>query len=466
MLEAGPFLLPEHVQDIPSLALSNPGTQAPFPPGSGLPATRQELIAQGNDKKTISEAWGLPWNSTERFGGLAYCLGGRSLYFGGWSPRYLDTEMPTAPVGTIDAGRVWPVTVVQDLKPASSSKLQSRPVSVPPTTTSMASCTGSIASNSSRTIQRYRRPCRWRKCRTMWSKQPTTLRPGSRRNWRARRTQAFRTVSNSTLRCRFRRCKFDLVSSPLTSSAVFRSRSRPRARRSPSRHNDPLKRLDDRTELSREALAHTRLHAWRRARRFKKSTGSIPEVDSIDLSGTVAGNPNCRPLVVLAAGAMESARLALLSAGNVPNAGEMGANLMVHLRKNVIFTAALPAALGLKQQELCVLLVRCRATLGDGTPVHFHLQITASAVPAGSGAGKSDALLFQNVPDLDNVRIFSETAPGEVDVSIRAVGEMLPNPQNNAVTVPLQPADTDEYIVPRASVEIPTRRDVCAARFC
>jgi hypothetical protein len=105
---------------------------------------------------------------------------------------------------------------------------------------------------------------------------------------------------------------------------------------------------------------------------------------------------------------------------------------MVHLRKNVIFTATLPAALGLKQQELCVLLVRCRATLGDRTPVHFHLQITASAVPAGSGAGKSDALLFQNV------RIFSETAPGEVDVSIRAVGEMLPNPQNNAVTVPLQ----------------------------
>ena len=58
------------------------------------------------------------------------------------------------------------------------------------------------------------------------------------------------------------------------------------------------------------------------------------------------------------------------------------------------------------------------------------------------------------MPDLDNVRIFSETAPGEVDVSIRAVGEMLPNPQNNAVTVPLQPADNDEYIVPRASVRL------------
>src|ERR1700720_3877624 len=48
VLEAGPFTLPEHVQDIPNLGLSNPGAQPPFPSGSALPATRQELIAQGN----------------------------------------------------------------------------------------------------------------------------------------------------------------------------------------------------------------------------------------------------------------------------------------------------------------------------------------------------------------------------------------------------------------------------------
>jgi hypothetical protein len=107
---------------------------------------------------------------------------------------------------------------------------------------------------------------------------------------------------------------------------------------------------------------------------------------------------------------------------------------------------------------LCALLVRCRGEIFKGTPqatpVHFHLQITASALPAGSGAGKSDALLFQNVPDLDNLRVLSEMAPGEVNVSIRAVGEMLPNLQNNAVTVPLQPSDNDEFVVPRASVSV------------
>ena len=181
---------------------------------------------------------------------------------------------------------------------------------------------------------------------------------------------------------------------------------------------------------------------------------STPRNGFIDLTGPISGNPNRRPVVVLAMGAIESARLALLSASGVPNANQIGANFLVHLRKNVSFTAVLPAALALKDQELAALLVRCRANLADGSPVHFHMQISASALPTGSGGGRSDALLFQSVPDLDDVRIFSETAPGEVDVSIRAVGEMLPNLQNNAVTVPLQPPDNDEFVIPRGSVSV------------
>src|SRR5437870_4506759 len=83
VLEGGPFTLPEHTQDIPNLQLYPPG---PNPSASSaLPATRQELIAQNKDKAPVLDAWGLPWNSSERFGGLAYCVGGRSLYFGGWS---------------------------------------------------------------------------------------------------------------------------------------------------------------------------------------------------------------------------------------------------------------------------------------------------------------------------------------------------------------------------------------------
>src|SRR5436305_6368579 len=58
----------------------------------------------------------------------------------------------------------------------------------------------------------------------------------------------------------------------------------------------------------------------------------------IDLSVPVAGNSNRRPMAVLDAGAIESARIALLSVAGAPNGNQIGANFMVHLRRNVSFT--------------------------------------------------------------------------------------------------------------------------------
>lgn len=453
VLEAGPFALPEHVQDMPSLALSNPGTQAPIPPGSGLPATRQELIAQGADKKSFSEVWGLPWNSTERFGGLAYCLGGRSLYFGGWSPRYLDTEMPTKPAGSITAQTVWPPAVVKDLKERYFLE--------------GAKQTGVSAANDflNGNLQDFYRKQLFLNYATIpntvplaelpdyVAEAPDDITPGIAAQLASPPYAGFQdslkldaplSVQAQSRPGFFPFNKFSSV--PVGIAAARQAFGE-------SGGSNAFKRL----------MIVPNCHVKRlRTRKYTLATGAaVQEVDGIDtgngfidLSGTIAGNPNRQPLVVLALGAIESARLASLSADSAPNASQIGANFMVHLRKNVSFTANLPASLALKDQELCALLVRCRANLADGTPVHFHLQITASALPAGAGAGKSDALLFQSVPDLDNIRLFSATAPGEVDVSIRAVGEMLPNLQNNAVTVPLQPADNDEFTVPRASVGI------------
>src|SRR5207237_5068572 len=51
VLEAGPFALPEHTQDIPNLQLYAPPTVSDNPPaptpGSPLPATRQQLTSIG-----------------------------------------------------------------------------------------------------------------------------------------------------------------------------------------------------------------------------------------------------------------------------------------------------------------------------------------------------------------------------------------------------------------------------------
>jgi choline dehydrogenase-like flavoprotein len=455
VLEGGPFTIPEHVQDLPSFGLANPGVQTPFPPGSALPATRQELIAQGNDQKAIFEVWGVPWNSTERFGGLAYTLGGRSLYFGGWSPRYLDTEMPTTPTGSITTQTLWPPAVVEDLKARFflegakqtgvsaandflNGKLQDfyrqqafANYAAIPNTVPLAELPDYVAEAPEDVTPALRA-------------QLVGAPPGFQDSLKLDAALSVQSLSRAGF---FPFNKFSSVPEGIAAA---------RQAFAESGTNDALKRLMIVPNCHVKSL---------RTRTYTLATGAVVrEIDGIDtgngfidLSGSIAGNANRRPQVVLALGSIESARLALLAVGSgpnaVPNAGLMGRNFMVHLRKNVAFTANLPGALGLTDQELCALLVRCRGNVG-GTPVHFHLQITASALPAGSGAGKSDALLFQNVPDLDNLRLFSEAAPGEVDVSIRAVGEMLPNQPNNAVTVPLQPSDNDEYSVPRATVGI------------
>src|SRR5215211_8370144 len=95
VLEGGPVALPEHVQNLPMLGLNVPGK-----------TSIADLRASGQDGKPRNEIWGLAWHSNEKFPGLAYCLGGRSIFFGGWSPQLLAAEMPA------DA---WPAALVADL---------------------------------------------------------------------------------------------------------------------------------------------------------------------------------------------------------------------------------------------------------------------------------------------------------------------------------------------------------------
>jgi choline dehydrogenase-like flavoprotein len=447
VLEAGPFSIPEHVQDIASLGLSAPG------PGQPLPATRQELIAQGRDKQALMENWGLPWNSTERFGGLAYTLGGRSLYFGGWSPQYLGSEMHSVPVGSITVDTLWPTTAVQDLNGRFFVEA--------------ARQTGVSAANDflNGPLQEFYR----RRLFQGYGGLPNVVPLAELPDYVVLAPEDITPGLAAQLAIPpFPNFQDSLkLDAPLAVQSLARPGFFPFNKFSSvplgiaasrqafidSGGNDAFKRL----------MIVPNCHVKRlRTRSYTLATGiTVQEADGIDtaqgfmdLAGPVSGNTNRRPVVVLAMGAIESARLALLSAAGLANANQIGANLMVHLRKNVSFTVPVPGALALADQELCALLVRCRANLPNGTPVHFHLQITASALPPGSGGGRSDALLFQSVPDLDTVRTFSETRPGEVDVTIRAVGEMLPNLQNNSVTVPLLPPDNDEFIIPRASVNV------------
>lgn len=83
VLDAGSYLVSEHVQNLPRIGL-NAG----------------KLVAVPSDKEdpgTTERVWGYPWRSTTAFPGLAYCLGGKSLYWGGWAPQLTDADLARWP---------------------------------------------------------------------------------------------------------------------------------------------------------------------------------------------------------------------------------------------------------------------------------------------------------------------------------------------------------------------------------
>jgi hypothetical protein len=81
VLEGGPFVLPEHMQNMPFQA-------APTQSG-GAPDMR------------------VPWvnHPALNYSGLLFAIGGRSLTWGGWSPELLDEEMVAWPPATRTALR-------------------------------------------------------------------------------------------------------------------------------------------------------------------------------------------------------------------------------------------------------------------------------------------------------------------------------------------------------------------------
>src|SRR5215468_10219486 len=104
VVEAGSFLLPTHVQNLPRLGLSAPKEQVvnSNQPSPGTPAL------PGQDPGPQNLVWGHPWHSNQAFPGLAYCLGGRSIFWGGWSPRLTPADL--GPRSCTEAS--WPADAV------------------------------------------------------------------------------------------------------------------------------------------------------------------------------------------------------------------------------------------------------------------------------------------------------------------------------------------------------------------
>lgn len=103
VLEAGPLLVTEHVQNLARIGL-NVASAVTVDPG----VARERV-------------WGLPWRSNQASPGLAYCVGGRSLYWGGWAPRLTAADHA-----------LWPPAVAAFL--STSYAQVEREIGVAPTT--------------------------------------------------------------------------------------------------------------------------------------------------------------------------------------------------------------------------------------------------------------------------------------------------------------------------------------------
>lgn len=405
VLEAGRFVLPEHVQNLPMLGLNPP------PPAVNDPGPRAEI-------------WGLPWQTDvpKGFPGLAYCLGGRSIYFGGWSPLLLDGETQT-----------WPASVNTDLrKPAGYFIQASRQIGVSaandfiqgPLHTALRKMLfdGINANKIPEAIPFAQLP-----------QHVENLPPGPA-------SEIFKLEAPLAVQAGRPRSGFfpfnKFSSVPIMSEAS-------RAAQFESGGDDVKKRL----------MIVPDCHV---KRLITVQNGDDWRVVSLDTNQGPIQVPDGGK-VIIALGTIESARLALISFPNLNNASLIGKNLMAHLRSNLtirIPRASLPAGLP-NELEASALFLKGRHKHADNTFGHHHIQITAAGLDRPTTDTEPE--LFKKVPSLDYFDPFLTANDDHVVITLRGIGEMEPN--NPASFVSLAGA-LDEFLLPRAFVKInPTVKD-------
>jgi choline dehydrogenase-like flavoprotein len=377
VLDAGRFLVSEHVQNLARIGLDVPG--AIFPAND--PGVARELV------------WGLPWRGNVEFPGLAYCTGGKSIYWGGWCPQLTPGDL-----------QGWPAAAVSYLN-ANYTDLESETGVQPGTDfifgdlyemlrTRTLSVIGSVPNVESGLGTNGVEPA------------PLAVQGSAP----ASGLFSFDKFSSTPL-------LVDAIREDVAASGL----------------NDANRRL------FLVPTAHViKLH----------TTGGTVHTIEVDVNGQrkfLPVNPSCA--VILAASAIESTRIALHS---FPTS-LMGRNLMAHVRSDFtvrVKRSALPTVPA--HVQTAAFLVRGVTPSG-----RFHLQVTASTHNAGSDellfrmVPDVEILNAQLANQDPNWITITLRGIGEMRGNTAAA---VPNATTSWIN--LSPFESDEYGVPRAYVQI------------
>jgi choline dehydrogenase-like flavoprotein len=391
VLDAGPFLIPCHYQNLPDIGLNVPDAINP----ANDPGVARNLV------------WGIPWRGNVEFIGQAYCVGGRSLYWGGWCPRLLDSDLAT-----------WPTTVEKYLTQNYRTLEEQTGVAL-------------VRPNGVEVKTEFIQGALFNLLKQRVS---TALDHVAVPNLDSVHDPPLAVQGQSPASGLFGFDKYSSVSVLIEAA------------------RDEASQPDSRRRLFVVPNAHVK--------RLKAENGVVTSIE-VFVDGTSKSlqiNPNCS--IVLALGTIESTRLALGSFPTSPKnpAGElMGRNLMCHWRSNFFIrirrsafdpSNALPPTL-----ETGALLVRGSTPQGK-----FHIQVTASA----NLEANSDVLLFSMIPDIDLLdATLANQQTDWISICFRGVSQLIGDkltsvPNSLGRWINLSPFETDEFGVPRAYVHLTT----------
>ena len=314
VLDAGSLLVTEHTQNLARIGLNAAGPKQ-GPIGKSVP-----VVLNADDPGTRERVWGIPMRSMTPISGLAYCLGGRSLYWGGWSPRLTDADLAN-----------WPPAIVSDLQ-----------VAVPG---------GSAYERSEKETGVFDK--------TDYISGPLFDALSKKFKSAAVGTATVDAIEDAPLAVQAAPSASGLFSFDKWSSMPILT--------------DAVREAAGRPDWQRRLFVVPRAHVTK----LQTTNGAVSGIE-VRVNGqakTLAVPPTCA--VVLASSTIEATRLALESFPTPL----MGRNLMAHLRSNTVVRvhrSAIDSTLP-QRLETAALLVR-----GSTPKGRYHLQVTAAAGAGGS----------------------------------------------------------------------------------